>query len=267
MDRDFDRGNFRETSRDALMWRESSDPGMVNLVLRSGAQGRLPEEMAWVFPLPSLPVEYREVEGGVFSELKGLFEKILAVRGGADDGIGAEVTKGSGIVFHEVEKVGDYEIVPIEITDESDGGRALNEWLLAQGYATLPAEIQKPYLGKGAVFLAVKVRPKSGDVELQPLLVKYRAREMRFPLRFSHDDRTFDMDLYFVHGGDSSEISGVPGEKTYHMTVGVEEAIRECPELGKILRANKTDKITRVSIRGINSEFPVRNLKEDPGID
>lgn len=268
MSKEYDRSKFRETSREALMWRGKSDPDTVNLVVKSGVKGELPEDMAWVFPLPSVPDDYKEIEGDIFSELGKFFSERAPIPRGAPPGMWRKGMIAQGIIVHEKETVGDYEIVPIEIADEAIGGEALNQWLRRQGYAEVGEEIQGPYLKKGAAFLAIKVKPKSDSTELKPLLIRYRSEEMRFPLRFSHNDRTFDLNLYLLHEA-GGEVSGVPdgvADGWGYQTQETEEAIRECPSLAETLRNSHGDKISRVALHGANSEFMIRDLSEDPGI-
>jgi len=269
MDGGFDRSKFKETAREVLMWRDKNDPLTVNLILKSGVAGQLPPDMAWVFPLPSLPEEYREVDQNIFGELNKFFNNRADLPRGAASGIKAKALPGQGIIVHEKQAVGDYEIVPIEITGEGEGGRYLNQWLGSQGYATMPEEIQRPYLKKGATFLAIKIRPKSDSFEIRPLLVRYRSDEMRFPLKFSHDDRTFDMNFYLVHNGDKSGITGVPEAAASGWgfeSQTVRELIQECPSLSELLQENRGDTITRIALHGANSELMVRDLPEDPGV-
>lgn len=104
--------SFRETGREALMFRDPQDASVVNLILKSGVEGRLPPEMAWVFPLPSKPLEYREADASIFSELDDLARSVDKTRSPV---LGTEPRR--SIAVHKKEVVGDYELVPIEITD------------------------------------------------------------------------------------------------------------------------------------------------------
>jgi hypothetical protein len=271
MDGSYDRSKFQETSREALMWRDRTDPATVNLVLKSGLSGELPKDLAWVFPLPSVPSEYKEVGGSIFGELNKFFLQKAPQPRSFPPGAKSAGLLAQGIVVHEKQTVGDYEIVPIEITDEVNGGRVLNQWLEGQGYATMSEEIQRPYLKKGAAFLAIKVSPKSDNIELKPLLIRYRSGDLRFPLRFSHDDRTFDLNLYLVHENGEREISGVPEEAREGWGIQTQQVIDArdaCPSLRELLTANPSqgDKITRIALHGANSDFMIRDLSEDPGI-
>lgn len=268
MDAGFDRSKFKETSREALMWKDEKHGGFINLVIKSGVRGELPKDLAWVFPLPDVPVEYREVDGVIFEELNKFFSKYAPQPRSAPNGLIAKEMVPQGIIIHEKETVGDYEIVPIEIVNE-DSGDELNEWLGSQGYATMSDETQRPYLKKGAAFLAIKIKPATGNVDLKPLLIKYRGDEMRFPLRFSHDDRTFDLNLYLIHDGDGGGVTGVPyevlkGWGLRHHKLG--EVVEECPALRGLVGDSGSAKVIRMALHGVNSEFMVRDLSEDPGI-
>lgn len=273
------------------MFRDPRDPSVVNLILKSGVEGRLPPEMAWVFPLPSKPLEYREADPSIFSELSDFARTMEMTRGPV---LGAEQKR--AITVHEKAVVGDYELVPIEITDPSSAATELDKWLREQGYNELPAGIQKPYLRQGAVFLAVKVVPKGDSMELKPLWIRYRAESMSFPLRFTHDHRSFDSNLYFVHSP-SERVSGAP---SYHTSSPLLDsvlatltnselirpdvfnpyekidiklsALRSTPrgsfrELKRLLEGQPaTSTMTRLAIRGINTEFSTSGLDQDPGV-
>jgi hypothetical protein len=267
-DSNYDPGLFQETQREALLFRDSSDPGVVNLILKSSVQGQLPPKLAWVVPLPSNPLDYREVDPEIFQELRKFFQDSYQTRGAGEN----EIPKvPQSISVHAKKTVGNYEIVPIEILSEESGGKELNKWLKEQGFIELPSEVQKPYLKKGATFLAIKLKPSGDNLELKPLLIRYRSPEMRFPLRFTHDYRTFDLDLYIVHP-EASQPSGIPGASSgamsqiRSMTSDVDSALEVCPTLEEYLGENNDLVLTRLNIRGVNTTFETKDLQRDPGL-
>jgi hypothetical protein len=119
-DNELDPDAFSETQREALLFRDHSDPEIVNLILKSGVQGQLPAELAWVFPLPSIPLEYKEVEAEIFQELRESFEDSYQVKGAGD--LRSIPAPSESIVVHSKRVIGNYEITPIEILNETSGG-------------------------------------------------------------------------------------------------------------------------------------------------
>lgn len=106
-----------------------------------------------------------------------------------------------GIRVHEDVRLDGYKITPIEILS-SDSGKILNNYLASKKFLGMPEDIQKPYLKKGAYFLAIHIIPPKvapgAVMQLKPLHIQYESNELRFPLRFTHDYRTFDLNLYFL---------------------------------------------------------------------
>ncbi len=146
------------------------------------------------------------------------------------------------------------------------------------------------------MFLAVKVVPKGASLELKPLWIRYRADSMRFPLRFTHAHRDFDSNLYFVHPP-SERVSGVPSSQSSGSlfesvlsTLTNSELIRPAVfnpyekisiklselkstpreyfrELKGLLEGQPDGAMmTRLAIRGVNTEFSTRDLDQDPGV-
>lgn len=101
-------------------------------------------------------------------------------------------------------------------------------------------------------------------MNIKPLRVRCRASEMRFPLRFTHDYRTFDLNLYLVSEG-GGDPTGVPA--------GCHQVARDARALTSMRGGLKEyigksgDTLAwKVMIRGANREFKTAGLEEDPGL-
>ncbi len=149
----FDRKLFEEKAREVLMYHDGK---LAHMIVKSSYQGKLPDEMAWVLPLPSKPLKFEESDPEFFSELVRL--------GQASDSSGGSKSRGGlqkggdmakGIRVHEDVRLDGYKITPIEILS-SDSGKILNNYLASKKFLGMPEDIQKPYLKKGAYFLVVQ---------------------------------------------------------------------------------------------------------------
>ncbi len=240
--RDFDPKLFEEKEREALMFHDGID---ANLIVKSAYQGKVPSELTWVLPLPSKPISFKEVNSEIFSNLRKFFLDLEAAGGGMSKARGFSAPNPApkaSIQVHADVIVGNYKITPIEILSE-DGGAELNQFLEKKGFFGMPSDIQKPYLKKGAYFLAITMFPKTsvaGAVELKPLWIKYKSNELRYPLRFTHDYRTFDITLYFYSFPDAMtffkgvEKASLPwGGMSW---TGMAEVNKNYPELFKLLK-------------------------------
>ena len=195
------KGVVTERLKEAFLFH---DGDLSHLVVRTSlsAKNGLPESMAWVIPLPSLPKVMEEAGSGIFSELFSLTvppppppspdaPPVAAVAVDAPKAAAAPTIK-----VHAVTVAGDYRLQPVEILSDTAGGE-LNAWLTQNGFGAVPLENQKFYLRKGAVFLAVKVGALKGvDAELKPLHLAYRADRPALPLKFSTHSGEFDLTLY-----------------------------------------------------------------------
>lgn len=190
---------LKEGIKHVFLYHDGKKAHMIvntDVSLNSGSR---PETIAWVLPFPSKPSKYEEVDGAIFAELKDLLKKPVASSLGdtARKGFGgAEAPK--GIKLHKIKYVGRYKIQPIEILTE-DSGKELSQWLEKNGFNPMPDEKQKPYLKKGAFFLAVQLKlgkTKQDRFDLKPLHIVYSAETLSFPLRFTHDTRVFGIELF-----------------------------------------------------------------------
>lgn len=160
-----------------------------------GADGAFPAEVAWVIPLPSVPLSYAAEKEDLFPRLFHATEEKR--RGG---------TQSLGIRLHEPVRVGRYDITPVEARD-GDAGKAINDWLHDNGYHRVPEAGLRYYVKPGACFLAIKVKGLASlQEQLRPLHIAYRSKEMRVPLKFFANAGEFDTYLYAVL--DSKEAGG-----------------------------------------------------------
>jgi hypothetical protein len=265
----FDHSKFLETSRSALLFHDTGDPSIANLILKSSYLGTLPKELAWVFPLPSKPLEFKEAPPDLFERLSRPFFKLIRERKLLPEPDPYQLKARTAITVHKPELVGNYEIIPIEISDPTNGGKDLNSWLTQQGFAPLEEEIQKPYLRKGAVFLAIKMKTNGTSMDLKPLWIRYKSDKLEFPLRFAHQDRTFHLNLFIAHSGDT-ELKGIPVTAEYDpvgvLNLPLEALAKDYPEVANYLNPKDHTRISRMYVTGVNEDFLTEKLTTDPGL-
>lgn len=193
------KGVVTERLKEAFMFHDGE---LSHLVVRTSlnAKDGLPESMAWVIPLPSLPTIMEEAGSGLFSELFFLTVPPPPSRRESKAAEKAEAPKAAAaapaLKVHAVTVAGDYRLQPIEILSDA-AGEELNAWLTQNGFGSVPPENQRFYLRKGAVFLAVKIAALKGiDSVLKPLHLAYKAERPLLPLKFSSHSGEFDVTLY-----------------------------------------------------------------------
>jgi len=236
----------------------------------SSPNGELPKVLAWVMPFPTMPIKYEEVDKAVFYELGSIAKPPRPiVRGATAQGIEAKLLSAetpSSIRVHEAQVVGNYKIQPIEILSVSDG-KEFNDWLTEHQFNSMPLEKQRPYLHQGAVFLAIKANLSGKSAELKPIHIVYPADRVSLPLRFTHDARTLDLDLFIFSdqqlAGKSLDI------KYFHKTAqGFYEtkwSSFRSSHLNSLLKV-PMGYVTLFQAKGLNdSEHRLADLKEDPG--
>jgi hypothetical protein len=164
------------------------------------SSGKLPERLAWVFPLPSVPVKYEEVSPTIFKELYQLTSPAT------DDLRGIPKSEGlnsvSGIKVHDAQTVGRYKVRPLEILDANPTtASALDVWLQSNNLKMMPKEKQLRYLVKGAVFLVIEADLKGlSAVDFKPLHIVLKAMtHYSLPLNFTHVGRAFAVDVYTMN--------------------------------------------------------------------
>lgn len=257
---------------------------------RKGAA--LPRELAWVLPFPSLPTRYEEASSQIFSQLERLTRPAGKGKGGSAPAAArkasAQASGARSLRVHARQVVGGYEIQPIEVL--SDGaGEALDAWLKRNRFNPLPAARQRPYLRKGAAFLAIRVRHARGSrLRLKPLHVAYADDQLRFPLRFAESAHAFDLDLYVLTqkplkrgtlrrfarmhlavAGSGEYSRQRVAERAPLVVAQVEDGgLSPAPDPGLAqLLGGRSGLLTRLSGRGLNSPAkPLAKLAGDPVI-
>jgi len=176
--------------------------GSFHLIAKTNlsSTGKLPERLAWIFPLPSVPVKYEEVSPQIFKELYQLTSPAL-------DGLRSRsksegMNSVSGLKIHDAQTVGRYKVRPLEILDPNPAtASALDVWLKNNNLKMMPKEKQLRYLVKGAVFLVVEADLKGlSSVDFRPLhIVLKPMRHYSLPLNFTHVGRAFAVDVYTMN--------------------------------------------------------------------
>lgn len=161
---------------------------------------KFPSELAWVLPFPSLPNKYEEINGPFFQELQSILPRkmMLGQKGLPASAFGDGRGGGGGIKVHETVVFDQYKIQPIEILKDNSAAE-FNSWLKKNKFNPMPFENQKYYLKKGAVFLAIRMQlnnPTATELTARPLHIVYKSDRVSVPLKFTHDARTFDLELY-----------------------------------------------------------------------
>jgi len=180
------------------------DEKNVHVILQTHLQasGKLPERLAWVIPFPSLPLKYEETDAKVFEELYGILgiDGSLGMRSG-----GLSRNKhpkpGSAVKAHATQVVGNYKVHPLEIVSDVNPqmtASVLDSWLKQKNFITIPFDLQKPYIKKGATFLAIEMTPNGNTADTKPLHITFEKTGSQFsvPLRMTHDTRVFDIRIY-----------------------------------------------------------------------
>lgn len=256
------RESLRDVKQQAFLFHDGTNAHMV--VATSFFSSKLPREVAWVLPLPSVPSEYHEIKGPFFEELNRLMpvDRAGIVRQG---GIGSgEGGFGGGIKVHPKVLTESYEVQPIEILSD-DAGSELNSWLKKHKYNPMPMDLQKPYLKKGAAFLAIRMQlkhPIEGVLRSAPLHLVYAADRLTYPLRLTHATRQFDLDLFvFSKNGLKDDLKGFYLRKSDSAAYKNEGLF---PFLDDILKTNKGS-VTLYRGYGLNSEAQsFKGLIADP---
>jgi hypothetical protein len=193
-----------ENTREFFLFHDAED---VHVILQThfSAKKELPVRLTWVIPFQVLPKKYEEAHAQIFEEL----QRITGSFGAAIMRPGSKGAEGSGsggvapppVKAHHVQQVGDYKVHPLEIVSDVDPkhtASVLDDWLRKKNFNTIPFDLQKPYLKKGATFLAIEMNPKGKEASSKPLHIIFPKTGEYFsiPLRLTHDDRVFDLRIY-----------------------------------------------------------------------
>ncbi|MFD0902980.1 DUF2330 domain-containing protein [Actinomadura sediminis] len=161
------------------------------IVMRLSAESAA-KDAAWLLPTPS-EAAVRLGERGWFEQLDALTAPRVVTRkvwfpdlghGGAGE---AAAPGGGG----GVEVLGERDLGPFRVaTLDAGDPDALSDWLARNGYR-LRSDLAKalgPYVEQGWKYVAVKLRPSSGEAltgELDPLHVSFSSDELVYPMRLS----------------------------------------------------------------------------------
>jgi hypothetical protein len=181
------------------------DKDNVHVIIQTHlkADGTLPAKMAWVVPFPSLPLRYSEADPKLFEELYNAIGSSQAAFGGiSKGGLRSAPPEGAAplVKVHSAQVVGNYKVHPLEILSDANSqatATVLDAWLKKMGFITIPYDLQKPYIAKGATFLAIEFMPQGNESDIKPLHIVFpKSDRFSIPLRMTHDTRVFDLRIY-----------------------------------------------------------------------
>ncbi|MFZ4713803.1 MAG: hypothetical protein ACOYL6_08840 [Bacteriovoracaceae bacterium] len=202
------------------------------------SEKELPERLDWIFPLPALPKRYEEVDPGLFKELHELTTPVA--KGGRGGALDQNISLKEGMVEHPAQLVGNYKIIPLEIKSvNSKTASVLDKWLSDNKLKAMSKEKQTRYLKKDAVFLVIQLDLKGmKSSEVKPLHIVLPAQKTySLPIHFTHDDRSFELDVYSLNFTLKEENRGL---KLFHNTKFIIED-PSFPLLKKISNINHGD--------------------------
>lgn len=267
------KGQVNEVQKEALLFHDGE---LAHLVVRTSlaSTGGLPDKMAWVIPLPSLPKKIEVVEPLIFYELFFLTRPPPEPTPPAHEAKKGEpkaaaAAPAPGILVHAARTIGEYTVQPIEILSDTAGSE-LNAWLAKNGFGGVPPENQRFYLKKGTVFLAIRLERLSGNSsEMRPLHIAYPAPTAWLPLKFSTHSGVFDVTLYTITALEpaQSALAGFHLERRQSVALGAQDLKTFAPTLLKLI-GERGGHLTRFQGVGYNrpgkevAAFPI-----DPGID
>lgn len=181
----------------------SHDGENAHMVIRTTLQAKkIPKEIAWVLPLPSLPSKYEEIAGPFFNEINHFFPAKNTLEEGFGKGHhdkGTDLNK--GLVIHEAVATDQYIIQPIEILKDNSTDE-LNAWLKKNKFKQTVQKISKNYLKKGSAFLAIRMQMNNPGTELvsHSLHIIYKTDHLSAPIKFSASGLSVNLNLYvFSH--------------------------------------------------------------------
>lgn len=257
------KGDLKEGLQEALIFHDGQD---AHLVIRTNLKAKkFPKEIAWVLPFPTLPKKYEEINGPLFFEIRSFFTSDIDTPRGISKGNRPIEERGAGgIKVHDTVVVGGYTIQPIEILNEG-AGNEFNAWLKKNKFNSMPYANQKYYLKKGATFLAIRMEmnlPYGDDLVSKPLHVVYSSDQITVPMKFTHDTRKFDLDLYVFSSKaldkDLSAAYLTKKESVAYENKGVTPFLKE-------LLPQQKGYLTLYKAEGLNTEKkPVKKIKTDP---
>lgn len=194
-------GDIEESGQKALIfWRKGYQDLTLQVDYKVKVEASKLKSLAWVVPLPEVPVSFDTADPAVFQDAFRLTVREPGVlkrsgvltfggRGRAEERVG-EVYVAAKVT------VGAYDITALK-TRGPDAAKALNAWLKERGFGEVAAENMKYYVEKKWTFLAIKIdtakaaadQEKSGA--LRPLRVVFKSEDIVYPLKFSSHQGRF----------------------------------------------------------------------------
>lgn len=265
---------FEEGTKYVFLFHDGKNAHMVVKtelrVPEADQKAKLPSEIAWVLPLPSLPSSYEEIEPTVFLKMLDKLPGGSLGFGGKSKALSVPKKE---ILIHPPQVFGQYRIEPIEILKDG-ASKPFNEWLKKNGFNSMPEDLQKPYLNKGSVFLAIRAKISGKTAELKPLHITYSSDSLSYPLRFTHDNRTFNIEMFWFLPnvkaiGDTYYRLFQPFLRGVNKSVVNKEDPSESlgPSFWQLVAPQKSGYLVRFSGYKVNSkDRSLRDLKSDPSI-
>jgi hypothetical protein len=224
--------------------------------------GKLPPQLAWVLPFPAKPTHYEEIDDQIFRELSGYVSPFFRVTWSS-----ASPKPIEGIRVSDAKEVGHYRIHEIEILSETAGDE-LNRWLSENHYNPMPIEKQVQYLKKGAVFLAITATLDGKEATLKPLHITYPSSLLAYPLRFTHDNRSFGINLFVLtRQPQQAKAEAVSPYLRFVAAAGYTKIIGSHLQLSTLvdLLGMRAATLLRFEGRKLNTSGKyLKNLKKDP---
>jgi len=260
-------GNLQEGLQEYFIYHDGENAHMI--VRTELIANKFPKEIAWVLPFPTLPTKYQEDENVLFSEIYRHFPETESALGsnfggGAKEkGITAAVP--SGLRIREPIQAGGYTIQPIEILNDF-AGNEFNTWLKKNKFNPMPLRNQKYYLKKGAVFLALRMQmnfPYGASLVAKPLHITYKSDQIAIPMKFTHDNRKFDLDIYVFSKKElNSDFSAQYLKKVHHVPYKNKHL---SPFLDSLIGDKKEGWLTKISGERLNQKGKeISKIKNDP---
>lgn len=214
-------GSHAQTAQEALIFWSQGRQELVIKVdyrIKPRAGEGMPPYLAWVIPLPSVPESYREESSALFSDMFRAWQQHMPRENSKARPLSDAVQ--GGIKLLKRVTVGAYTIQPIKASGTA-GAKALNKWLVDNGFGGVSASATRYYVKRGWVWLAIKAtlpdqkgestdpfkgkrlrfdgdrgRGKGGSV--RPLRISFASKSIVYPLKFSGHQGVFDVNLYVV---------------------------------------------------------------------
>jgi MYXO-CTERM domain-containing protein len=191
-------------SGEGIVFAVDSSERVVTAVISIQYQGEA-SEFAWVLPLESAPLAIDVAPSAMFARIDGLTaarfgtrfetEGICVERDfslfGSEEVLASQAAPSVQVVRQE--EVGPYDSVVIASSNAGD----LRAWLEENGYSVTDAMMESvtPYVAKGDVLLALRLRKDNDVGDIQPVVVTMQSEEVCVPIRLTAIAALDDMDI------------------------------------------------------------------------